>query len=76
MPAGKLTGGAAPLIEALRTAFAAHADPVRAVPMQAYMLHQFTFLGVSAPNRRAALAPVLRSLKASDVGQLLITKSV
>jgi 3-methyladenine DNA glycosylase AlkD len=47
------------------------ADPERAIPMQAYMLDKFTFLGITAPNRRAALAPVLRSAKGTAASDLL-----
>jgi 3-methyladenine DNA glycosylase AlkD len=39
------------------------ANPERAVSMRAYMQDQFPFLGIGAPERRAALAPMIKSLK-------------
>jgi 3-methyladenine DNA glycosylase AlkD len=36
----------------IRAAFAEAADPVRAVPMAAYMKHHAPFLGIAAPDRR------------------------
>ena len=36
------------------------ANPVRAVQMSAYMRHQFSFLGIPKPERKALLQPFLR----------------
>jgi hypothetical protein len=40
------------LAQAVRRALAAHADPARAGPMQAYMKSALPFHGVPAPLRR------------------------
>ena len=40
------------MIETLRRAFAAHADPARAAAMQAYMKSALPFHGIPAPLRR------------------------
>ena len=48
----------APIEAALR----AHADAQQAVPMKAYMLGQFEFLGIRAGPRRDALKQVLKGL--------------
>ncbi|MCK7496623.1 MAG: DNA alkylation repair protein [Comamonadaceae bacterium] len=45
------------LIDALRAAFAAHADPARAAPMQAYMKSALPFYGIAG----AAAPPAARS---------------
>lgn len=42
--------------QAIGVALRALANPVRAVPMRAYMKEQFPFLGIAAPARRAAVA--------------------
>jgi 3-methyladenine DNA glycosylase AlkD len=47
------------------------ADPERVPAMQAYMLNQFTFLGIGATARRAAIAPLLSSLKGANSTELL-----
>jgi 3-methyladenine DNA glycosylase AlkD len=49
------------LIEALRARFAAHADPARAAPMQAYMKSALPFHGISAPLRRRLQAEAVRA---------------
>ena len=41
-----------PLVAAIRSAFAAHADPARARPMQVYMKSALPFFGIPAPLRR------------------------
>jgi 3-methyladenine DNA glycosylase AlkD len=47
------------------------ADPERAVSMRAYMLDQFAFLGISAPDRRSALVPLLKDLKGKTSVELM-----
>jgi 3-methyladenine DNA glycosylase AlkD len=42
-------------LEPIETALRAQADPEQAVPMRAYMLNQFEFLGIRAGPRRDAL---------------------
>lgn len=49
-----------PIIERVRRDLAAHADPVRAVPMQAYMKTEQPFHGVSAPLRKTLLRAALK----------------
>jgi 3-methyladenine DNA glycosylase AlkD len=39
-----------PYVTALKTRFEAHADPVQAGPMAAYMRDQFTYLGIKTPQ--------------------------
>jgi len=57
---GRRTGGQgdAGLVDAVRAALAAAADPSRAPAMQAYMKSEMPFLGVTTPMRAAALKPV------------------
>ncbi len=50
---------------------APYADPERAVPMRAYLLDQFSFLGISAPQRRAALASLLKGQKGQKSADLM-----
>ncbi|MGB4690101.1 MAG: DNA alkylation repair protein [Candidatus Nanopelagicales bacterium] len=48
------------------------ADPVRAVPMAAYMRNKFPFLGISAPDRRRVVTdsfPTGTSICESEVGE-------
>ncbi len=61
----------ADLVAGLRAALEAAAVPGQAEPMTAYMKHQFTFLGVPAPARRAAQKPTLDAL-ASATGDELV----
>ena len=49
------------LVEAIRTALAAHADPERAVGQQRYMKSSLPYLGLTTPTLRQALRPVLAS---------------
>jgi 3-methyladenine DNA glycosylase AlkD len=42
-----------PYARALKAHLAAHADPVRAAPMKAYMRDQFEYLGIKTPERVA-----------------------
>lgn len=57
------------MIEVLRKQLEKVADMDNKAPMEAYMKHQFTFLGVKAPERKAATSDILRDLKASRVIQ-------
>jgi 3-methyladenine DNA glycosylase AlkD len=47
------------------------ADPARAVAMRAYLRHQFDFLGIATPQRRAVLRPLFKQLKGQDGNALL-----
>ncbi len=42
-------------VDALRSLFQSQADPIAAVPMQAYMRDQFPYLGIKMPMQRALL---------------------
>jgi len=50
----------AALLSQIETALRPLADPVQAVPMRAYMLDQFAFLGIRAMPRRQALRSLPR----------------
>lgn len=63
--------GAERSVEDLRAALTPLADPERAAAMAAYMKHHGEFLGIGAPDRRAAAAPVLAGLKGAPAGELL-----
>ncbi len=39
----------------LKSLYYAHADPITAEPMKAYMRHQFEFLGIKTPQQRNLL---------------------
>ena len=67
------TPSAGVFIDALRAAFAAHADPVRAAPMQAYMKSAMPFLGIAAPLRRRLTAAVVAAHPAADAAALACT---
>jgi 3-methyladenine DNA glycosylase AlkD len=54
------------LVDAIRAALAAAADPAKAAPMQAYMKSTMPNLGVQKPARVAALRPVLRDHPVPD----------
>jgi 3-methyladenine DNA glycosylase AlkD len=58
------------LIVALRARFAAHADPARAAPMQAYMKSALPFHGIAAPLRRRLQADAVREYPLPDVRAL------
>src|SRR5215207_1536376 len=60
-------------IEALRTSFAAHADPLRAAPMQAYMKSALPFYGIAAPLRRALTAALVQAQPLPDSAALART---
>ncbi len=59
------------MIEALRAAFAAHADPVRAAPMQAYMKSALPFCGIPAPLRRQLTVSAVVARPATDTAGLV-----
>lgn len=63
--------GTADLVAGLRAALEAAAVPGQAEPMTAYMKHQFTFLGVPAPARRAAQKPTLDALAPATGDELV-----
>ncbi|MCD2249069.1 DNA alkylation repair protein [Listeria marthii] len=44
----------------IQTLFRAHGSPADAIPMEAYMKNQFTFLGIRAGERRKLLAEFLK----------------
>ena len=54
------------MIAALRAVFASHADPARAVAMQAYMKSVLPFYGLPAPLRRRLMAEVVKAHPAPD----------
>jgi len=58
------------MIAALRAAFAAHADPARAGPMQAYMKSALPFYGIPAPLARRLTAEVVKAHPAPDAAAL------
>ena len=59
----------AALLSQIETALRPLADPVQAVPMRAYMLDQFAFLGIRAMPRRQALRslPRMNAWTAADL---------
>ena len=57
------------LVEAVRAALRAVADPVKAEPMRAYMKSAMPMLGVHQPVRAAALRPVLAAHPLPDAGR-------
>jgi 3-methyladenine DNA glycosylase AlkD len=61
------------LISTLRAAFAAHADPANAVPMQAYMKSTMPFYGIAAPLRRRLTAEAVKTHPAADSAALART---
>ncbi|MEZ5409192.1 MAG: DNA alkylation repair protein [Acidimicrobiales bacterium] len=61
----------ADLVADLRAALEQAAVPDQAEPMTAYMKHQFDFLGVPAPARRAAQKPTLDVLAAATGDELV-----
>ena len=62
-----------PLIDALRSAFAAHADATQAGPMQAYMKSALPFHGVPAPLRRRLQANAVKAHPCPDTVTLAAT---
>jgi 3-methyladenine DNA glycosylase AlkD len=62
-----------PLIDALRAAFAAHADATQAVPMQAYMKSVLPFYGIAAPLRRRLTGEAIKAHPSQDTAALVRT---
>lgn len=62
-----------PLIDALRSAFAAHADPSKAAPMQAYMKSALPFHGIPAPLRRRLTAAAVKAHPCKSTHDLAAT---
>jgi hypothetical protein len=60
----------APLIGALREAFAAHADPARSGPMRAYMKSAMPFHGIAATQRRRLMAEAVAAHTRRTTGEL------
>lgn len=58
------------LIDALREAFAAHADEARAREMRAYMKSAMPFWGIPAPLRRALTAALVKAQPCTDARAL------
>ena len=61
------------LIDDIRTVFRAHADSVKALPMQAYMKSAMPFLGLPAIERRALQRPVFDRHVIESTGTLVAT---
>jgi 3-methyladenine DNA glycosylase AlkD len=57
------------LVDAVRTALRAAADPAKAEPMRAYLKSAMPFLGVPTPERNRALRPVLGAHPLADPGR-------
>jgi 3-methyladenine DNA glycosylase AlkD len=55
---------------AVRAALVPLADPRRAAGMRAYMRNQFEYLGVSTPDHRAAVAPLIKGFAPADREEL------
>jgi 3-methyladenine DNA glycosylase AlkD len=62
-----------PLIDALRAAFAAHADAKNAAPMQAYMKSALPFHGIPAPLRRKLTAEAVKAHPCQTTAELAAT---
>jgi 3-methyladenine DNA glycosylase AlkD len=56
-----------PFITDIRAALQPLADPARAPAMRAYMRGRFEFLGIATPVRRAAIKPVVKSLRQPEL---------
>lgn len=59
-----------PLVLSIRESFAAHADPARAAPMQAYMKSAMPFHGIPTPLRRRLTAEAVQAHPAADTAAL------
>ncbi len=46
-------------------------DAKRAAGMRAYMRERFEYLGVKTPERRAAIAPIIRAFEPADAAEEL-----
>jgi 3-methyladenine DNA glycosylase AlkD len=60
----------APLLQALRASFSAHASAANAPAMQAYMKSQMPFHGIAAPLRRELTAAAVRAHPLPDTASL------
>lgn len=56
---------------AVVAALAPVADPALRGPMRAYMKNQFNYLGIKSPERRAAVAVLIREQKRASAAELL-----
>lgn len=65
-----------PVVAALRSAFAAHADPAQAGPMQAYMKSALRFHGIPAPLRRQLQAQAVRAHPCTTTAELAAAMQV
>jgi 3-methyladenine DNA glycosylase AlkD len=61
------------LIDALRAAFAAHAEAAKAAPMQAYMKSALPFHGIPAPLRRKLTSEAVQAHPCADTATLART---
>jgi 3-methyladenine DNA glycosylase AlkD len=61
-----MTAAVTALVDAVRAALLAAADPAAAEPMRAYMKSEMPFLGVPKPARTAALKPVFAAHRVDD----------
>lgn len=59
------------LVDQITMALGPLADPAKAPAMRAYMKDRYPFLGVQTPQRRAAVAAILRDAKLLPVAALL-----
>jgi 3-methyladenine DNA glycosylase AlkD len=59
-----------PLVAAIRSAFAAHADPARATPMRSYMKSALPFFGIAAPLRRRLTLQAVKAHPCADTAEL------
>ncbi|MGD1064241.1 MAG: DNA alkylation repair protein [Terracidiphilus sp.] len=55
---------------AVRAALKPRADAERAAGMRAYMRGRFEYLGITTPERREAVAPLIRAFKPATAGEL------
>ncbi|WP_188568190.1 DNA alkylation repair protein [Undibacterium terreum] len=59
------------ICNAIQLALEPWADPARAQGMAAYMKGHFSYMGIATPQRRAAVAAVMRELKSASAKELL-----
>lgn len=59
-----------PLAKEIMTIYTKNQDPVRAVGMAAYMKNHFSFLGISAKNRRTLIKEQMKASKELPVAEL------
>ena len=57
-------------VNALKTLYHSHADPVAAAPMKAYMRNQFDYLGIKTPEQRQLLKGFIAELGLPDLDDL------